>query len=144
MRRTALLTLPKQATALLNKLTLEKFDVLSDKIMGLLEKAAEMRMEFVQSIFEKAIDESFFSLVYAKLCRKIADAKIPDPAGGKDKDGNPATVQRIKDFRKLLLSRCQEEFEKATQADSKSNSACVTRRVTGVPAAAVPRATVAL
>ena len=81
-----------------------------------------MLPQFVQVIFSKAIDESFFSLIYAKLCRKLVDAKDPDPAGGKDKDGKPAMIGRIKDFRKILLVRCQEEFESATLADSTSNS----------------------
>jgi len=109
-------------TALLNKLTLEKFDTLSTKIMEVLLTDLTKLPDFVQHIFGKAIDESFFSMIYAKLCRKLADAKERHPDGLKDeKTGQIAMVPLVKDFRKILLNRCQQEFETATLADHESN-----------------------
>jgi len=112
----------KNVTALLNKLTLEKFDTLSTKIMELLLTDLSKLGDFVQHIFGKAIDESFFSMIYAKLCRKLADAKERHPDGQKDeKTGQIAMVPLVKDFRKILLNRCQQEFETASLADHESN-----------------------
>lgn len=60
----------------------------------------------VKTIFDKAIDEEFFSMIYAKLCSSLATAK--------DHEG----ADLIPRFRKILLDCCQKEFEKATKEDA--------------------------
>jgi translation initiation factor 4G len=62
--------------------------------------------------FEKATDEPNFSEMYALFCRKIMetiDPNITDPTV-LNKDGQPLTGGQL--FRKYLLNRCQEEFER--------------------------------
>jgi translation initiation factor 4G len=96
----------KEIKTCLNKLTLEKFDQLSSRIQRLLESDLSRVPELVRQIFEKAIDEEFFSMIYAKLCSSIALAKTE------------TGEEMIPKFRKMLLDCCQKEFEKATAADS--------------------------
>ena len=107
----------RKVKSLLNKLTLEKFDKITDQI---LEIAGQSRTEtdgrtlrqIIQLTFEKATDEPNFSEMYALFCRKIMetiDPNITDPAV-LNKDGQPLTGGQL--FRKYLLNRCQEEFER--------------------------------
>lgn len=107
----------RKVKSLLNKLTLEKFDKITDQI---LEIASQSRKEtdgrtlrqIIQLTFEKATDEPNFSEMYALFCRKIMetiDPNITDPAV-LNKDGQPLTGGQL--FRKYLLNRCQEEFER--------------------------------
>jgi translation initiation factor 4G len=107
----------RKVKSLLNKLTLEKFDKITDQI---LEIASQSRHEtdgrtlrqIIQLTFEKATDEPTFSEMYATFCRKIMetiDPSITDPAV-LNKDGQPLTGGQL--FRKYLLNRCQEEFER--------------------------------
>ena len=107
----------RKVKSLLNKLTLEKFDKITDQI---LEIASQSRTEtdgrtlrqIIQLTFEKATDEPNFSEMYALFCRKIMetiDPNITDPAV-LNKDGHPLTGGQL--FRKYLLNRCQEEFER--------------------------------
>jgi translation initiation factor 4G len=107
----------RKVKSLLNKLTLEKFDKITDQI---LEIASQSRKEtdgrtlrqIIQLTFEKATDEPNFSEMYALFCRKIMetiDPNITDP-NVLNKDGQPLTGGQL--FRKYLLNRCQEEFER--------------------------------
>jgi translation initiation factor 4G len=107
----------RKVKSLLNKLTLEKFDKITDQI---LEIAGQSRKEtdgrtlrqIIQLTFEKATDEPNFSEMYALFCRKIMetiDPNITDP-NVLNKDGQPLTGGQL--FRKYLLNRCQEEFER--------------------------------
>ena len=107
----------RKVKSLLNKLTLEKFDKITDQI---LEIASQSRTEtdgrtlrqIIQLTFEKATDEPNFSEMYALFCRKIMetiDPNITDP-NVLNKDGQPLTGGQL--FRKYLLNRCQEEFER--------------------------------
>ncbi|XP_016122486.1 eukaryotic translation initiation factor 4 gamma 3-like [Sinocyclocheilus grahami] len=57
---------------------------------------------FIDLVFEKAIDEPSFSVAYANMCRCLTTLKVPTA------DKPNTTVN----FRKLLLNRCQKEFER--------------------------------
>jgi translation initiation factor 4G len=107
----------RKVKSLLNKVTMEKFDKITDQI---LEIASQSRTEtdgrtlrqIIQLTFEKATDEPNFSEMYALFCRKIMetiDPNITDPTV-LNKDGQPLTGGQL--FRKYLLNRCQEEFER--------------------------------
>ncbi|ORX86388.1 ARM repeat-containing protein, partial [Basidiobolus meristosporus CBS 931.73] len=107
----------RKVNGLLNKLTLEKFESISDKIIELGDKSTEEKngsslQTIIQLIFEKATDEPNFIMVYASLCRKMMDKISPDvmDEGIRGKDNKPVAGGAL--FRKYLLSRCQEEFEK--------------------------------
>ena len=84
----------RKVTALLNKLTLENFDSISDQILAWADKSANetdgrILRQVVALIFEKATDEANFSETYARLCRKIVEKVSPNvkDEGVKGPDG---------------------------------------------------------
>jgi len=107
----------RKVKAALNKMTPEKFDKIADQI---LEIASQSRTEtdgrslrqVIQLTFEKATDEPNFSSMYAKFCKRMLDDMDPEikDENIKDKHGNVVTGGAL--FRKYLLNRCQEEFER--------------------------------
>ncbi|CAG8547844.1 9358_t:CDS:10 [Ambispora gerdemannii] len=108
----------RKVKALLNKLTLEKFDRISDQIIDYAnksrtEKDGRILRTVIQLTFLKACDESNFSQMYAQLCRKMMERIDPEivDENVKSPDGNKY-VQGGTLFRKYLLNRCQEDFEK--------------------------------
>lgn len=60
-------------------------------------------MGVINLVFEKSVEEPAFSVTYAQLCHELSNVKLAFDEEVK------ATV-----FRKLLISRCQTEFEKKT------------------------------
>ncbi|KAF9303184.1 hypothetical protein BGZ74_004217 [Mortierella antarctica] len=112
----------RKVKGLLNKLTLEKFDSISDKIIDIANLSAKeddgtTLKHCIQIIFEKATDEPNFGSVYARLCQKLMD-KVSDEV--KDKTVQGSTGGKL--FRKYLLHRCQEEFVKGWK-DKAANGA---------------------
>ncbi|KAK6525063.1 hypothetical protein TWF281_011943 [Arthrobotrys megalospora] len=107
----------RKVKSALNKMTPEKFDKIADQI---LEIASQSRYEtdgrslrqVIQLTFEKATDEPNFSSMYAKFCKRMLESMHPDikDENIKDKNGNIVTGGAL--FRKYLLNRCQEEFER--------------------------------
>ena len=56
----------------------------------------------------QAVDEPNFSVAYAQMCSLLARKEVPvEKSDGSEK------VQ----FRKILISRCQQEFEKSKAAE---------------------------
>ena len=112
----------RKVKAALNKMTPEKFDRISDQI---LEIAAQSKNEadgrtlrqVIQLTFEKACDEAHWAGMYAKFCHKMLTTmslEIRDETI-KDRNGNPVVGGAL--FRKYLLNRCQEEFERGWEAN---------------------------
>lgn len=112
----------RKVKAALNKMTPEKFERISDQI---LEIAAQSKNEadgrtlrqVIQLTFEKACDEAHWAGMYAKFCHKMLTTmslEIRDETI-KDKAGNPVVGGAL--FRKYLLNRCQEEFERGWEAN---------------------------
>ncbi|CAB4483243.1 unnamed protein product [Rhizophagus irregularis] len=107
----------RKVKALLNKLTLEKFDSISDQIIDFANKSRDERdgrilREVIRLIFEKSCDESNFCAMYAQLCRKMMERVDPEIVDENVKNTEGKFVQGGTLFRKYLLNRCQEEFEK--------------------------------
>ena len=107
----------RKVKAALNKMTPEKFEKISDQI---LEIAAQSKNEtdgrtlrqVIQLTFEKATDEAHWASMYAKFCKRMLESmssEIKDESIT-DKMGNVVTGGNL--FRKYLLNRCQEEFER--------------------------------
>ncbi|KAJ3925865.1 MAG: armadillo-type protein, partial [Lentinula lateritia] len=102
---------------LLNRLTIKKFDSISDRIIALANKAEKEKngrtlFQFFQLVFEKATDGENQSKMYARLCRKMMEeisAKVEDD-GIRNAEGKPIAGGDL--FRKYLLNRCQEDFER--------------------------------
>lgn len=107
----------RKVKAALNKMTPENFDRISQQILTI---AAQSKSEtdgrtlrqVIQLVFEKATDEAHWASMYAKFCAEMLmnmSSDIKDE-GIKDKNGQVVTGGNL--FRKYLLNRCQEEFEK--------------------------------
>uniref|UniRef100_A0A671XWP9 Eukaryotic translation initiation factor 4 gamma 1 n=1 Tax=Sparus aurata TaxID=8175 RepID=A0A671XWP9_SPAAU len=97
----------KRVRSILNKLTPQKFQQLMKQVTELTIDTEERLKGVIDLTFEKAISEPDFSVAYANMCRCLMGLKVQIP----DKPG--ATVN----FRKLLLNRCQKEFEKDKDDD---------------------------
>ncbi|KAG8915183.1 hypothetical protein FRC00_006840, partial [Tulasnella sp. 408] len=107
----------RKVKALLNKLTLENFDSVSNQIIDWANKSENEKngatmILVIKLVFGKAIDEEHQSETYARLCRKmmecisenVQDDNIRNNAGEPIVGGNL--------FRRYLLNRCQEDFER--------------------------------
>merc|ERR1719402_500549 len=94
--------LKKGVLAILNKLCPQKFDILVEKFTALPITTQVHLQECMELIFEKAVDEPGFSVAYARMCQVLQMKKVLA------EDSETETVN----FRKLLISRCQKEFDK--------------------------------
>lgn len=92
----------KTVRGILNKLTPSKFDKLLQRIQSLDISTEERLAGVIKLFFEKAVDEPIFSPTYAKMCQALSAMEVASST-------NPAEKTN---FRKLLLTRCQREFEK--------------------------------
>ncbi|KAF9031266.1 ARM repeat-containing protein [Hymenopellis radicata] len=107
----------RKVKSLLNKLTMENFDSISDQIIAWANKSENEKdgrtlVQVIRLVFEKAIDEAAWSEMYARLCRKMLEqisTRVQDD-GIKGQGGAPITGGHL--FRKYLLNRCQEDFER--------------------------------
>ncbi|KAH8087789.1 armadillo-type protein [Cristinia sonorae] len=124
----------RKVKALLNKLTMERFDSISDQIIGWAnksktEKDGRTLFQVIKVVFEKATDDSeaAWSEMYARLCRKMMEqisTKVQDD-GIRSSDGKPITGGHL--FRKYLLNRCQEDFERGWAAKDAVQAAAATK-----------------
>ncbi|XP_037538145.1 eukaryotic translation initiation factor 4 gamma 1a isoform X2 [Nematolebias whitei] len=97
----------KRLRSILNKLTPQKFEELMKQVTDLKIDTEERLKGTIDLIFEKAISEPNFSVAYANMCRCLITLKVPTS----DNSGS------FVNFRKLLLNRCQKEFEKDQDDD---------------------------
>ncbi|KAK1784367.1 hypothetical protein P4O66_018177, partial [Electrophorus voltai] len=80
----------------------QMFNQLMKQVMDLTIDTEERLKDVVDLVFEKAIDEPSFSMAYGNMCSCLAMLKVPMA------NKPTSTVS----FQKLLLNRCQKEFEK--------------------------------
>ena len=122
----------KTVHEILNKLALSQFDVLLERIQALNISTEDQLSGVVKLLFEKvnlilnfvanghcqvskffslyqAVDHPVFSSTYAKMCQALSTKEVISSA-------NPAETTN---FRKLLLTRCQKEFEKGIDVENK-------------------------
>ncbi|GAB7346221.1 hypothetical protein MBLNU457_4954t1 [Dothideomycetes sp. NU457] len=112
----------RKVKAALNKMTPEKFDKISDQIIEIAnqsksESDGRTLRQVIQLTFEKACDEAHWAGMYAKFCSKMLTTmsnEIVDETV-KDRNGVPVTGGGL--FRKYLLNRCQEEFERGWEVN---------------------------
>jgi len=107
----------RKVRALLNKLTTKNFDSISDQIVAWANKSEKERggrtlIQVTRLVLERAKVEVAWNSMHARLCRKMMEQISKDvrDEGIKNSEGNP--IAGGQPFRKFLLSRCQEEFEK--------------------------------
>ncbi|XP_059901055.1 eukaryotic translation initiation factor 4 gamma 1-like isoform X2 [Gadus macrocephalus] len=92
----------KRVRSLLNKLTPQIFKPVMKQVFELQIDTEERLKGVTDLIFEKAISEPNFSVAYTNMCRCLMGLKVPTT-------DNPCQTLN---FRKMLLNRCQMEFEK--------------------------------
>lgn len=92
----------KKVRSVLNKLTPQKFDTLVEQVRHLPINTQERLQGVINLVFEKAVDEPSFSVEYALLCKQLA---LMEVAGSDTQDSSVS-------FKKLIITRCQKEFEK--------------------------------
>jgi translation initiation factor 4G len=112
----------RKVKAALNKMTPEKFEKIS---MDILEIAGQSKNEIdgrtlrqvIQLTFEKACDEAHWASMYAKFCKRMLETMSTDIKDENVRDKNGAPVVGGALFRKYLLNRCQEEFERGWEVN---------------------------
>ncbi|KAK7036415.1 hypothetical protein VNI00_011612 [Paramarasmius palmivorus] len=124
----------RKVKGLLNKITMEKFDSISDQIIAWANKSENEKdgrtlIQVIRLVFEKATDEANFSEMYARLCRKMMEQISPQvqDEGIKNPEGKPIAGGQL--FRKYLLNRCQEDFERGWVAKEATAAAAASKAV---------------
>ncbi|XP_011331702.1 eukaryotic translation initiation factor 4 gamma 3 isoform X2 [Ooceraea biroi] len=92
----------KAVRSILNKLTPQKFTTLVGQVRRLKINTPERLQGVINLVFEKAVDEPSFSVEYALLCKELAMMEVVES----DSQDSPVS------FKKLIITRCQKEFEK--------------------------------
>ncbi len=104
-----------QIRGILNKLSAGNFNELANEFIQLNIRSRDHLMSLVDIIFKKAIVESKFNEIYAKLCYELASYYIED---------NDDKVY----FRELLLNKCQQMFEESANIKSLAGTVTETFR----------------
>ncbi|KAK5988867.1 Eukaryotic translation initiation factor 4 gamma [Cladobotryum mycophilum] len=107
----------RKVKAALNKMTPEKFDKIADQILLIASQSKDESdgrtlRQVIQLTFEKATDEAHWASMYAKFCKRMLETMSADIRDERIKDKNGNVVSGGNLFRKYLLNRCQEEFER--------------------------------
>ena len=99
---------------------MKNFDPISDQIIEWAnkpeaEKDGRTLIHIIRLIFEQATEGSWPE-IYAQLCRKMMETISPNVQddGIRSADGKPITGGQL--FRKHLLNRCQDDFERGWTA----------------------------
>ncbi|MDP2436198.1 MAG: hypothetical protein Q8P67_10680, partial [archaeon] len=105
-------TVLREFQSLMNKLTLEMYEPISEKINKAISEAdtPSLLKGMIDIIFSKALKEPKFSEIYARLCRQVLSSSRSFPC-----DDHPIT------FKRLLLTSCQTEFEKPQAVEDPDN-----------------------
>ena len=122
----------RKVMGLLNRLTLEKFDSISDQIITWANKSENEKngrtlIQVIRLTFESATDDLMYTGVYACLCRKMMEQISPKVQDNsiKDNEGKPIAGGQL--FRKYLLNRCQEDFERGWVAKETTAAAAAAK-----------------
>ncbi|MED6212624.1 hypothetical protein PIB30_085285 [Stylosanthes scabra] len=100
----------RQLKAILNKLTPQNFEKLFEQVKAVNIDNAVTLTGVISQIFEKALMEPTFCEMYANFCSHLA-AELPDFS----EDNEKIT------FKRLLLNKCQEEFERGEREQEEAN-----------------------
>ncbi|KAK4887367.1 hypothetical protein RN001_003638 [Aquatica leii] len=94
----------RKVRGILNKLTPEKFQKLSDDLLRTELTSHNILKGVILLIFDKALDEPKYSSMYAQLCKRLSEE-----APNFEPPDSPCT------FRLLLLNKCKAEFESRSE-----------------------------
>lgn len=106
----------------LNKMTPNNFDKISDQILAIAgqskdETDGRTLRQVIQLTFEKATDEAHWAQMYAEFCKRMLESMSPEIKDLSVLDKRDNVVVGGALFRKYLLTRCQEEFERGWKID---------------------------
>ncbi|KAF8161296.1 armadillo-type protein [Crassisporium funariophilum] len=122
----------RKVKGLLNKLTMQEFDSISDQIIAWANKSAQEQdartlIRVTRVVFEQAKDDAARSEMYARLCRKMMEqisSKVQDD-GIKNNEGKPIAGGQLS--RKYLINWCQEDFERGWMAKEATAAAAAAK-----------------
>ncbi|XP_041844545.1 eukaryotic translation initiation factor 4 gamma 2a [Melanotaenia boesemani] len=98
----------RKVRGILNKLTPEKFDKLCLELLNVGVDSKLVLKGIILLIVDKALEEPKYSQLYAQLCHRLAE----DAPNFEDLSSeNQATQKQNTTFRRLLISKLQDEFE---------------------------------
>ncbi|XP_049389218.1 eukaryotic translation initiation factor 4G [Solanum stenotomum] len=100
----------RQLKAILNKLTPQNFDKLFQQVKEVNIDNDVTLNGVISQIFDKALMEPTFCEMYANFCQHLA-AELPDLSVDSEKIT----------FKRLLLNKCQEEFERGEREELEAN-----------------------
>jgi len=122
----------RKVKGLLNKLTIERFDSISDQTIAWANKSEREKdgrtlAQVIKLVFEMATNGTMFSGMYARLCHKMVGQISPEVQddGIKNAEGKPFAGGQL--FRKYLLSRCTEDFERGWVSKRTTAAASATK-----------------
>ncbi|KAI8324654.1 ARM repeat-containing protein, partial [Martensiomyces pterosporus] len=112
----------RQIRSLLNKLTLDNFDTVSDELLKWGDRSADetdgrILRHLIMLVFQKATDEPTWASMYARLCHKLmsqTSSKVEDH-NLRTKEGSYLAGGYL--VRKYLLTKCQEDFERGWKVE---------------------------
>ncbi|KAG6784615.1 hypothetical protein POTOM_010313 [Populus tomentosa] len=102
----------RQLKGILNKLTPQNFEKLFEQVKAVNIDNVVTLNGVVSQIFDKALMEPTFIEMYANICFHLA-AELPELT----EDNEKVT------FKRLLLNKCQEEFERGEREQEEANKA---------------------
>ncbi|KAL6323427.1 hypothetical protein AAG906_038996 [Vitis piasezkii] len=102
----------RKLKAILNKLTPQNFEKLFEQVKAVNIDNAVTLTGVISQIFDKALMEPTFCEMYANFCFHLA-GELPDFS----EDNEKIT------FKRLLLNKCQEEFERGEREQEEANRA---------------------
>ncbi|XP_077244886.1 eukaryotic translation initiation factor 4G-like [Tasmannia lanceolata] len=100
----------RQLKGILNKLTPQNFEKLFEQVKVVNIDNEDTLTGIISQIFDKALTEPTFCEMYANFCFHLA-GELPDFS----KDNEKIT------FKRLLLNKCQEEFERGEREQAEAN-----------------------
>jgi len=106
------MTFTQKMRGYLNKLSPEQHEGLFEKLYELVKlncKTTEDLMGLVNEVFDKAVTEKNYSWLYAKLSHELSDRCPTFRLEKKLTAGKK--ISRVVEFKNILLTRCQKEFQ---------------------------------
>ena len=101
----------------LNKMTPNNFEKITIQILDISAQSKDENdgrtlRQVIQLTFEKATDEAHWAQMYAEFCKRMLESMSPEIKDENIRDKKGDVVHGGALFRKYLLNRCQEEFER--------------------------------
>ncbi|KAH9912526.1 armadillo-type protein, partial [Fomitopsis serialis] len=113
--------LSSKVRALLNGLTMESFDSISDQIVvcaNMFKDEHDCRSlsKIVRLVYDTATNDLTSSAMYALLCRRMMGKISPGVRDEAVRDAEGKSIAGGQLFHRLLLNRCKKHFERCWAA----------------------------